>query len=186
MSGEAVVYRTPVEDDARFMVELLAQSGIAGDVRVVPDESGQEEALLLVPAEAEEQAVRGISEHLEGRGLRPEESGAAILGDAVCPNCASPVPAAAGDACRECGYEVQPSAGEPTASLQSAFPDARTCCADCCVPSTKQGGSCPDCAGALEPVDPAAPACPAGTHMLVKGEAPGWVCPGCRTVWLPG
>lgn len=185
MSGECVVYRTPVEDDARFMLELLAESGVKGSVRVVPDESGQEEALLLVPAAAEEEAVRLISEHLEGRGLRPEEGTAASTGDAVCPNCAAPVPAAAGDACAECGYVVQPSAGEPVTTVRRAFPDALSCCADCCAPSTKAAGACADCGGPLEPAEPDAPVCPAEAHVLVKGEAPGWVCPGCRVVWLP-
>ncbi len=185
MSADTVVYRTPVEDDARFMAELLAEGGIAGEVRVIPDETGEEEALLLVPAASEEEAVRVISEHLEGRGLRPEEGTASSTGDAVCPNCAAPVPAAAGDPCSECGYAVQPSAGEPTRTVAAAFPDAHSCCADCCAPSTLVSGACPDCRGPLEPVEPAAPVCPAEAHMLVKGEAPGWVCPGCRTVWLP-
>lgn len=183
MSAGVEVYRTPSEEDARFMSELLAESGIPSQLAVV-SKDGAEEAVLSVAAAAEEEAVRVISEHLEGRGLRPEEGGAELTGDARCPNCAHPVPAAAGDPCEECGYEVRPAPERPLSSFGRAFPDAASCCPECCAPSTLASGVCPDCGAALEKAEPAAPVCPNGLHMLVKGEAPGWVCPGCRAAWL--
>lgn len=185
MSESVEVYRTPSEEDARFMSALLAESGIPSELSV-REHDGAQEASLSVAAAAEEEAVRVISEHLEGRGMRPDEGGAELTGGALCPNCARPVPAAAGDPCEECGYAVRPAPESPLTSFGRAFPDATSCCPECCSPSTLASGSCPDCAVPLESAEPDAPVCPEGLHMLVKGEAPGWVCPGCRAAWLEG
>lgn len=184
MSESVEVYRTPSEEDARFMSELLAESGIPSELSV-RENDGAQEASLSVAAAAEEEAVRVISEHLEGRGLRPEEGGAGLAAGALCPNCAQPAPAE-GAPCEECGYELRPAPERALTSFGRAFPDAASCCPECCTPSTLASGACPDCGAALERAEPAAPVCPGGLHMLVKGEAPGWVCPGCRAAWLQG
>lgn len=175
----AAVYRTAGEDDARFIADLLAASGL--NAELVLD---GEEAVLYVPSAAEEEAVRLIAQHLEDRGLRPEEGAAATAAHASCPNCAGPAPDSPGAACADCGYAVNPSVGEPAARVKDLFADARTVCADCCAPSTKDSGTCADCGGPLEAAERDAPVCPAEAHVLVKGEGPGWVCPGCRAAWL--
>lgn len=184
MSGWVEVYRTPSEEDARFMAALLGESGIPSELDVRPGEDGQDEAALRVDPAAEAEAVRVISEQLEGRGLRPEEGAAESTGGALCPNCAVPVPAASGDPCAECGYAVHAAPARPLARFGRAFPDAASCCPECGSPSTLASGECPDCGVGLEPAEKDAPVCPEGRHMLVKGEAPGWVCPGCRAAWL--
>ncbi len=183
MSDRLPVYRTPGEDDARFVAELLAESGIASELVLEGGETENAEAVLFVAADAEAAAVKIISEHLEGRGLRPEDGAAPATG-VLCPNCARP--AAAGEACPECGYAVKPGVGEPRSRVADEFPDALSVCADCCAPSTKAAGPCPDCGGDLAPADLEEPVCPAGAHVLVKGDGDGWVCPGCRSAWLPG
>jgi hypothetical protein len=183
VSARVEVYRTPVGEDARVMSVLLEEEGIPCEMGLVSGAEGPE-AVLTVAAENEEQAVRFLSERLEERGMRPEEGAAELTGGAACPNCGEPVPMAAGDACAECGYAVHPPAEAPSQTLGRLFPDAKTCCPDCCAPSTREAGACPDCGTALEALDRQAPACPARLHMLVKGEGPGWVCPGCRAAWL--
>lgn len=175
------VYRTPMEDDARSMRQLLAESGIPSELTLSPAGPGVDDAVLRVEAQAEEAALRVISGILESRGLRAE-GGEARREDAVfCPNCGGL--SAPREACEECGYAVLAPAASAGA-LSKLFPDARSVCPDCCVVSTRAAGACPDCGAALEALDPHAPACPEGLHMLVKGEAPGWVCPGCRAAWL--
>lgn len=178
------VYRTPSEDDARSMAGLLGESGIASELAAAEGEEGEPASVLRVDPAAEAEAVRVIAEQLEGRGLRPEQGGAESTGGAVCPNCAHPVPRSEGEACAECGYAVHGAPLAPLARFGRAFPDAPSCCPECCSPSTLLSGSCPDCGVPLEPAEKDAPVCPEGRHMLVKGEAPGWVCPGCRAVWL--
>lgn len=183
MSEPIEIYRAPSQDDAEYMRQFLAESGIEAALSLVAGPEG-EEAVLTVQPEAEEEAVRVLSEELERRGLKPDEGEALLTGGAVCPNCTEPVPAAAGEPCRECGYAVFPAPEQAYKTVGRLFPDAKTCCADCCSPSTLASGACGDCGGPLEPVEKGAPACPAGIHMLVKGEAPGFVCPGCRAAYL--
>lgn len=185
MNGWVEVYRTPSEDDARAMAELLGENGIAGEVAPGGvDDDGLETSVLRVEPAAEQEAVRLISEQLEGRGHRPEEGAAESTGGARCPNCAQPVPRSEGEDCAECGYAVFAAPSAPLVRFGVAFPDAASCCPECCAPSTLASGPCPDCGVALEPAEKDAPVCPEGLHMLVKGEAPGWVCPGCRAAWL--
>lgn len=182
MSERVPVYRTAGEDDARHIAGLLAESGIPSELAFDGEGEGAE-AVLLVPAAAEAEAVRVIAAHLESRGLLPEGTVPENPLGALCPNCAFPAPGTPGAACGECGYAVRPPA-EGLSRAREHFPDARGACADCCALSTKASGPCPDCGGALEPADLDGPLCPAGAHLLVKGDGPGWVCPGCREAWL--
>jgi hypothetical protein len=179
-------YRAPSVEDARFMAVLLGERGVACALETgEEDEAGLVPTLLRVPPDQEKEAVAAITEHLEERGLSPDEAaGAGPEGGPGCPNCGEPAPRAQGEACAECGYSVRPAPSRPLSSFGRAFPDAPSCCPECCAPSTLASGACPDCGVALEPAEPGAPVCPEGLHMLVKGEAPGWVCPGCRAAWL--
>jgi hypothetical protein len=180
------VYSAPSVEDARFMAVLLGERGIACALETGPeDEAGLEPTLLRVPPAKEKEAVAAITEHLEARGLSPDEAGDdGPDGRPGCPNCGEPAPRVEGGACAECGYAVRGAPSRPLSSFGRAFPDAPSCCPECCAPSTLASGACPDCGAALEPAEPGAPVCPEGRHMLVKGEAPGWVCPGCRAAWL--
>lgn len=179
------VYRAPAVEDARYMAVLLGERGIACALETgEEDEAGLEPTLLRVAPASEKDAVAVITEQLEARGLSPDEGDPAAEGRPGCPNCGEPAPRAEGDACAECGYRVRPAPTRPLASFGRSFPDAASCCPECCAPSTLASGSCPDCAVPLERAEPDAPVCPEGLHMLVKGEAPGWVCPGCRAAWL--
>ena len=59
-----VVYRTPLEDDARAMGDMLAESGIGSEVRVLPGEDG---------ADAEDREEGSGLERAEAlHGLQPQ------------------------------------------------------------------------------------------------------------------